>query len=80
MDRTSNSQCVLMLLMAGKENIGAEVFAGELLPRWREVFLLVHALHLHVQYDVEELRIFLRGVACIQLGSGEKKKIEKVCV
>lgn len=74
MDHTSNSQCVLMLLMAGKEDVRVEVFAGELFPRRRQVFLLVHPLHLHVQYDVEELRILLRGVACIQLWSEEKKK------
>lgn len=79
-DRTGNGQCVLMLLMAGKEHIGAEVFAGELLPRRRQVFLLVHPLHLHVQYDVEKLRVFLRGVACIQLWSEKKKRLKKYVV
>lgn len=58
-----------MLLVAGEQNIGAEVFAGELLPRRRQVFLLVHTFHLHVQYDVEELRVFLRRVTRIQVRS-----------
>lgn len=69
---TSNSQCILMLLMAGKEHIRVEVFTGELLPRRRQVFLLVHPLHLHLQYHMEKLGIFLRRVTCIQLWSERK--------
>lgn len=66
---TSYSQRILMLLVAGKEHIRAEVFTGELLPRGRQVFLLVHPLHLHIQYHMEQLGIFLRRVACVQLWS-----------
>lgn len=75
--RTSDCQSVLVLLVAGEQNTGVEVFAGELLPRRRQVFLLVHTFHLHVQYDVEKLRVFLRGVACIQVRS-EKKDCKSV--
>lgn len=69
---TSNSQGILMLLMAGEEHVGAEVFTGELLPRWRQIFLLVNPLHLNIQYHVEKLGIFLRRVTCIQLWSERK--------
>lgn len=66
---TSDSQCVLVLLVAGEEHVGVEVFNGELLPRRRQVLLLVHPLHLHIQYHMEKLGILLRRVACIQLWS-----------
>lgn len=74
---TSNSQCILMLLVAGEEHVGAEVFTGELLPRRRQVFLLVHSLHLHVQYYVEKLWILLRRVTCIQLWSERKEHVHE---
>lgn len=61
-----------MLFMAGKQHGGTEIFARELLPRWRQVFLFVHTLHLHVQYHMEKLRIFIRRVAGIQLWSEGK--------
>lgn len=64
---TSHSQRILMFLVAGKEHIRAEIFTGELLPRWCQVFLLVHPLHLHIQYHMEQLGIFLGRVACVQL-------------
>lgn len=79
---TSNSQCVLMLLVAGEENVGTEVFTGELLPRWRQVFLLVHPLHLNVQYHMEELGILLGRVTSIQLWSERRNSMngkENVC-
>lgn len=58
-----------MFFMAGKQHSGTEVFARELFPRWRQVFLFVHPLHLHIQYHMEKLRIFIRRVASIQLWS-----------
>lgn len=61
-----------MLLVAGEEHAGVQIFTGELLPRWRQVFLLIHPLHLQVHYHMEELRILLRRVASIQLWSERK--------
>ena len=69
---TSYSQRILMLLMAREKHVGAEVFTGELLPRRRQIFLLVNPLHLHIQYHMEKLRVFLRRVTCIQLWSERK--------
>lgn len=72
-----------MLLVAGEEHVGAEVFTGELLPRRRQVFLLVHPLHLHLQNHVEKLGVLLRRVTCIQLWPERKKREhenEHVCV
>lgn len=72
-----------MLLVAGEEHVGAEVFTGELLPRRRQVFLLVHPLHLHVQYHMEKLGVLLRRVARIQLWSERKHCVyekDGVCV
>lgn len=66
---TSNSKCILVLLVAGEEHAGAEVFTGELLPRRRQVFLLVCCLNIDVQYHMKQLRILLRRVTCIQIWS-----------
>lgn len=64
---TSNSQSILMFFMARKQHGGTEIFARELLPRWCQVFRFVHPLHLHIQYHMEKLRIFIRRIASIQL-------------
>lgn len=72
-----------MLLVAGEEHVGAEIFTGELLPRRRQVFLLVYLLHLHIQYHMEKLGILLRRVTCIQLWSERKNWVyekKNVCV
>lgn len=58
-----------MLLVAGEEHVGVQVFTRELLPRRCQVLLFVRPLHLYIQYHVEQLRILLRRVARIQLWS-----------
>lgn len=64
-----------MLLMAGEEHVGSQVFAGELLPWRRQVFLLVDPFHFHIQNHMKQLGILFWRVARVQFWSEQKKSI-----
>lgn len=64
-----------MFRVAREEHIWAQVFTRKLFPWWCQVFLFVHPFHLHVQYHMEELGIFLWRVTGIELWSERKSNM-----
>lgn len=72
---TCDGQGILMLLIAGEEDVRTQVLAGELLPRGGEVHLFVRALHFDVQEHVEQLGVLLRRVAGVQFRPTETHRL-----
>lgn len=64
---TCKSESILVFLVAGEQQVWAQVFGGELFPGWREILLLVSILHLNLQQHLEKLRILVWRIARIQL-------------
>lgn len=73
---TSNGQCILLFLVAGEKHAGTQVFTWKLLPRWCQVFLLVHTFDLHIQDHVEQLWKLLRRLPGVKLWSAGEKKTD----
>lgn len=67
MKPTKLGEDLLLLVPAGEKDLGVEALSGKVVPGWSLVARPVAGIHLHIQVDLEEVRVFLLDVSGVQV-------------